>query len=104
MTDALTLLRNIGSSHERMAQLADKLDWQGVNAEWANAHPMLLELGKISLEKLPPQERTEAAQLIRKLLALEEQVSARATPWLDQARPLLESFRKYPLNRPEDTV
>ncbi len=104
MTDTLTLLRNIGRSHERMAQLAEKLDWQGVNAEWANASPMLLELKKTPLEKLPSQERTEAARLIRKLLALEEQVSARAAPWLDQARPLLESFRKYPLIRPGDKV
>lgn len=97
MTGALTLLEDIGKSHERMVELADQLDWNGVVDEWKSAYPKIVELKTMSLGQLSGRERAEAARQIAKLLEFEEQISEKITPWLDQARPLLEAFRKYPL-------
>jgi len=93
----LALLKDIGDSHERMAKLSSELDWDGVVGEWKNSYPKILELKKIPLNKLTGAERTEASRLIARLIAFEEQVSGQVSPWMDQVRPLLETFRKYPI-------
>jgi len=97
MTGALTLLKDIGKSHERMVDLAGKLDWNGVAKEWSEMTPKLMALKKLPLAQLSARERMEASEQLAKLIAFEEQISARITPWMEQVRPLLESFRKYPL-------
>jgi len=97
MTPALTLLKDISESHERMARLSSELDWDGVVGEWRGSYPKILELKKIPLNKLTGAERAEASRLIAKLISFEEQVSGQVSPWMDQVRPLLETFRKYPL-------
>lgn len=100
MTAALTLLDDIGKSHQRMAALADQLDWNGVIAEWTNAYPKIVELKQLPLDRLSGRERVEAAEQIATLLEFEQRISARITPWMDQVQPLLETFRKFPL-KPE---
>lgn len=97
MTGALTLLEDIGKSHERMVELADQLDWNGVVNEWKSTYPKIVELKTMSLGQLSGRERAEAARQIAKLLEFEERISGKITPWMDQVRPLLETFRKYPL-------
>ena len=92
----LTLLSDIGKTHERIVELANQLDWDGVNDEWKIALQKLLVLRTFPLDQLSGQEREEAIQHIRKLLELEERISGKITPWLEQVRPLLESFDKYP--------
>jgi Flagellar protein FliT. len=94
---ALTLLNDIGKSHERMVRLAGQSDWDGVSGEWNVALRMLLELRQFSPDQLSGHERAEAAQQIEKLLELEAQLSGQISPWLEQVRPLLESLDKYPL-------
>lgn len=98
MTGALTLLKDIGKSHERMVHLTGQLDWSGVIKEWGEMSPKLVELKRLPLNQLSARERLEASEQLAKLIALEEQISARITPWMEQVQPLLETFRKYPLN------
>ncbi len=81
-----------------MVLLAGQLDWNGVTREWDDLSPKLVELKKLRLTQLSENERAEASELLAELITLEKQVSARITPWIEQVRPLLESFRKYPLN------
>lgn len=97
MTTPVTLLKDIGESHERMVELSSELDWDGLVGEWRSSYPKILELKKTPLNRLTGAERAEASRLIAKLIALEEQVSGRISPWMDQVRPLLETFRKYPI-------
>lgn len=98
MALALNLLKDIRKGHERMVLLAGQLDWNGVTREWDDLSPKLVELKKLRLTQLSENERAEASELLAELITLEKQVSARITPWIEQVRPLLESFRKYPLN------
>jgi hypothetical protein len=97
MSAALTLLGHIGESHRRMAALAEALDWDGVVGEWQRIYPEIVELRQIPLDRLAGRERTEAAERIAELLEFEKRISARITPWMEQVQPLLETFRKYPL-------
>jgi hypothetical protein len=94
---ALSLLDHIGESHQRMAALADVLDWDGLDAEWRSIHPKIVELQRIPLDQLTGKERTQAAKQIAGLLEFEKRISARVSPWMEQAQPLLEVFRKFPL-------
>ncbi|MDR1708696.1 MAG: hypothetical protein LBS70_03160 [Candidatus Accumulibacter sp.] len=100
MEDALALLDRIGESHRRMAAMADKLDWDNLAAEWQAIQPALAELRDLAIERRPPAERAEAAKRATELLALQKHITDRVAPWLDQARPLIEVFRKYPIKRP----
>ena len=98
MSSALILLKDIRVRHERMVRLAGQLDWNGVTKEWDDLLPKFVELKKLHLGQLSKNERAEASELLAELIGLEKQVTARITPWIEQVRPLLESFRKYPLN------
>jgi hypothetical protein len=101
MDAALALLEHIGESHRRMAALADALDWDGLSAEWRGIQPHIVELSELPLDRLDDRERTRAVSLMTELIEFEKRISARITPWMEQVRPLLEIFRKYPL-RGED--
>ncbi len=93
----LTLLEDIGRSHERIARLSGQLDWDGVNSEWQLTYRKLLELKSFSLDELPDSEKTKVAQQIERVLELEQQISEQIAPWLEQVRPLLESFSEHPI-------
>jgi hypothetical protein len=97
MDAALSLIERIGESHRRMVALADALDWDGLVTEWRGILPRFIELRKLPLERLSVRERAQATKLIAELIEFEARISARITPWMEQARPLLETFRKYPL-------
>jgi hypothetical protein len=99
MNAALSLLDRIGESHRRMAALADALDWDGIVAEWQGIHPQIVELRRMALDRLTDREREQAARQIAELLEFEKRISARITPWMEQARPLVETFRKYPVQK-----
>ena len=92
----LTLLSDIDKSHAKIVGLATQLDWDAVNDEWMISLQKLLELEKFPIDQLPAQERAKAIQDIKKLLEQEEQISGMISPWLEQVRPLLESFDKHP--------
>jgi hypothetical protein len=97
MSDATPLLDRIGEGYRKMAVLAEALDWDDLIAEWQGIHPEIVKLQKIPLDRLTGKERAQAAKQITELLELGERISARIVPWMEQTRPLLEVFRKYPL-------
>jgi len=96
---ALDCLRQLATQHENMARMADLLDWDGLTREWQDASNRFATLQKISLTGLSANERTQARELIEKLLTLQERISGQARPWMDQVRPLLDSFERHPLAR-----
>lgn len=100
MNATLTLLEDISKSHQRMVQLADQLDWDGVVKEWREVYPRIAELKRIPLGRLSGPERAEAARQLATLIEFEKRIAERITPWMDQVQPLLEAFRKYPI-KPE---
>ncbi|MDR0440383.1 MAG: hypothetical protein LBI59_05280 [Candidatus Accumulibacter sp.] len=98
MNAVLTLLDHIGEGYRRMVALANTLDWDGLAEEWQRIHPEIVELRRMTLlDHLNGQERTQAARQVAELLGFEERITARITPWMEQVRPLLAVFRKYPL-------
>ncbi|MDR0440372.1 MAG: hypothetical protein LBI59_05225 [Candidatus Accumulibacter sp.] len=98
MSATLTLLDHIGESYRRMVTQADALDWDGLAEEWQRIHPKIVQLQRMTLfDHLGGQERTQAARQVAELLGFEERIKARITPWMEQVRPLLEVFRKYPI-------
>jgi hypothetical protein len=97
MASALHLLRMAEEHHRRMVSLAEQLDWDGVNREWEGIYPALLELQKMSLNELPASEGGEVRHLIEGLLDCQKQLSSKIIPWMEQVRPLLQSFKEYPL-------
>ena len=97
MNDATSLLDRIGEGYRKMAALADALDWDTLTAEWQGIHPDIVKLQHTPLDRLTGKERAQAAKQITELLELEQRISARIVPWMEQTRPLLEVFRKYPL-------
>jgi hypothetical protein len=97
MTVALALLRELHSDHENMAQMASVLDWDGIGKAWEGVEVKLASLKKIPLIELKGNERQEARDLIEKVLRLQKLISDQAKPWMDQVRPLLESFDRFPL-------
>jgi hypothetical protein len=98
MNTALALLDRIGEGHRRMAALADVLDWDSVAGEWQGIYPNIVELRRIALDRLTDRERVQAAKQITELLEFEKRIAARITPWMEQAQPLLDVFRKHPFN------
>jgi hypothetical protein len=95
------LLERLGEAHRRMAIMAEALDWDGLVGEWQGLAPQIAELRRISLDRLTGETRARAVRQIAELVELEERISARIAPWMDQARPLLEVFRKYPIRNEE---
>ena len=49
------------------------------------------------LQKLKLDQSSEAQQLAANLLKLQKFISEQVRPWMEQVRPLLESFERYPL-------
>lgn len=98
MTATLQLLQALEAHHAHMVLLAEKLDWEAVNQEWGEIHPQLVELKDISFTSLTASERSIAFRLIEKLIRQEECITERIVPWMEQVRPLLESFKNFPLN------
>jgi hypothetical protein len=80
-----------------MAQMANALDWDGVGSAWEGAEVRLALLRKIPLTELKGNERLEARHLIGNVLRLQNLISEQAKPWMDEVRPLLESFDRFPL-------
>jgi hypothetical protein len=80
-----------------MSGMSDTLDWEGLEKTWQAAEPCFLALAKTSLTSLSLGERSEARQLIENLLNLQKHISGQTLPWMDQVRPLLDSFERYPL-------
>ena len=97
MSAPVLLLRELNECHENMARMADVLDWDSIGLLWQGAETSFAALMKIPLAELTGNERIEARQLIENLLKLQKLVSEQAKPWMDQVRPLLESFDRYPL-------
>ena len=102
MDAALALLDRIGEAYRRMDAMAEALDWDGIIGEWQGIHPLIAELRQIPLNRLTGKPRDEAARRITELIKLQERITARVTPWMDQVRPLLEVFRKYPISASDD--
>jgi hypothetical protein len=102
MTSALILLRQLNAHHETMSRMSDTLDWDGLEKTWQAAESSFSALLKTPLSDLPPSERTEARQLLENLLSLQKHISGQTLPWMDQVRPLLDSFERYPLTSDTD--
>ena len=99
MNKAIELLQELCVLHEHMFQLAEKLEWSKISQPWFLAETKLDELRKISLVDLSESDRHQATELIETLLTLQNKISERAVPWMEQVRPLLDSFDKHPLKR-----
>jgi hypothetical protein len=97
MTSALIHLRQLNAYHETMSRMSDALDWDGLEKTWHAAESSFSALVKTPVASLSVSERTEARQLIEKLLSLQKHISGKTIPWMDQVRPLLDSFERYPL-------
>jgi hypothetical protein len=102
MEAALALLDRVAEAHRRMDAMAEALDWDGIIGEWQDVYPRIAELRQLPLDRLTNESRAQAARRIAELIELQERISARITPWMEQARPLLEVFRKYPISAPDD--
>ena len=97
MTTQLQLLRDIKASHERLVNLADELDWDGLSKEWQDTEPQFSTLTKSPLSGLNTQDKAEASALIKAILQMQEQISGRVKPWMEHVHPLLESFARHPI-------
>ncbi len=101
MSTSLVLLRELDKRHATMLRLAEALDWDNLDKEWQAA-----EIDFSALMKQPPlsaiasSERAEIQQLVDKVLAQQKLISERVLPWMEQVRPMLDSFDRYPL-KPE---
>ncbi|SDI04091.1 hypothetical protein [Propionivibrio dicarboxylicus] len=101
MTTARALLEELETSHERMASLADQLDWDGVTQMWPDTARKFADLKRITLPALPQAERDAAFQSLHRVLTLQNRMLDRILPWMEQARPLLQSFKTHPLPAPD---
>ncbi|MDR2452405.1 MAG: hypothetical protein LBE85_11715 [Candidatus Accumulibacter sp.] len=102
MEAALVLLDRVAEAHHRMDAMAEALDWDGIIGEWQEVYPRIVELRQLPLDRLGEVPRARAARRIAELIELQERISARITPWMEQAQPLLEVFRKYPVSASGD--
>ncbi|MDR2506777.1 MAG: hypothetical protein LBD67_02105 [Candidatus Accumulibacter sp.] len=98
MSNALSLLRELKHIHDEMAQRTARSGWQDAGALWETAEARFAALKEIPLAGLSGSERIEARQLIETLLNQQKTLSAQARTWMDQARPLLESFDRHPVS------
>ena len=80
-----------------MALRAEKLEWDKITEEWATTETLFTKLQTFSLANLPPAERDEAEALIKKILAIQAAVTARAKPWMKDVKSMLESFDRNSL-------
>lgn len=101
MSISLTLLRELDKRHATMVRLAETLDWDSLDKEWQAAENDFAALMKQPpLSAIPSSERPEIQQLVDNLLAQQKLISERVHPWMEQVRPMLDSFDRYPL-KPE---
>ena len=98
MEAVLALLDQISEAYRRMDAMAEASDWDGLVIEWQNLYPKILELRQIPLSSLMGETRAQVARQIAELVEFQERISARILPWMDRVQPLLEVFRKYPVN------
>jgi hypothetical protein len=101
MPTSLALLRELDQRHKTMVRLANDLDWDGLDREWQAAESHFAEL----MKKPPPADLTgndyaEAQQLMGSLLAQQKLITEKVRPWMEQVRPMLDRFDRYPL-KPE---
>jgi hypothetical protein len=101
MPTSLTLLRELATRHETMVSLANALDWDALDREWhaAESHFAVL-MKRPPLAELTGSDYAEAQQLIGRLLAQQKLITEKVRPWMEQVRPMLDSFDRYPL-KPE---
>ena len=101
MPTPLTLLRDLDKRHKAMVDLANDLDWDGLDREWhaAEIHFAAL-MKKPPLAELTGSDYVEAQKLIGSLLAQQKLITDKVRPWMEQVRPMLDSFDRYPL-KPE---
>lgn len=92
-----TLLSELEQNHEQMAVLADRLDWAQFIALWQQALPRFDELKSFRFDALPGKEHQQAYDSLHHLLTCQNQVIGRIVPWMEQTRPLLQSFRDRPM-------
>jgi hypothetical protein len=95
MSPSLTLLSALRDRHDQLSKQADELDWDGLAAGWQEVEIMFTALAKIPLSDIPLTEKTEARQYIEELLATQKKLSACILPWMEQVRPLLDSFSRF---------
>lgn len=91
------LLSELEQNHEQMAVLAERLDWDQFIPLWQRALPRFDELRSYRLEALPGKERQQAYDCLHHLLTCQNQVIGHIVPWMEQIRPLLQSFRGHPM-------
>ena len=97
MGRAIELLNAIRAGHERMVAATVRLDWAMLDDEWQAMSGQFLELERMLPDRLAQNERGEARHLIEQILTLQGSVSTHAEPWMEQVKPLLEVFAKYPV-------
>ncbi len=98
MSATLTLLRDLDKLYRAMVKSAEALDWDELERSWTSAESNFARLKQSPLAtSLEFSERREARELIESLLARQQQINDRVRPWMDQVRPLLDSFDRFPL-------
>lgn len=99
MPPPLALLRELDAQHGIMVGMANALDWDGLNQTWQATEINIATLTKLKLlSALAPNEIPEARKLLGNLLAQQKFISERVKPWMEQVRPLLDSFNRFPLD------
>ena len=96
MSRAITLLEELCAIHQQMAKDAEQLDWDKIHQGEGAIEKNLAELKTIELAGLPEEEREKIIRLIEETLALQNKISGRVLPWMEQVKPLLDSFYKKP--------
>ncbi|MEI7611296.1 MAG: flagellar protein FliT [Betaproteobacteria bacterium] len=101
MPTSLSLLRDLHKRHETMVNLANELDWDGLDREWHAAERHFATLMSMPpLAELTGSDYVEAQKLIARLLAQQKLITEKVRPWMEQVRPMLDSFDRYP-QKPE---
>ncbi len=97
LLNAVTKLSSLQVLHEKMWQCAQNLEWDALNAHWQEAEPILATLESADFTKLPAKEAAQAALHIGKILELQREISTRSSEWMEDARPLIGIFTRFPL-------
>lgn len=90
----LETLRRLHACHLRMVESAGNLDWDRTTTLWSEAKPLYLELRNSPLAALAGSERDEGMRLVEAILSMHNEVEGRVLPWMEQVKPLLDSFSK----------
>ncbi|MBI2307784.1 MAG: hypothetical protein HYU78_10845 [Rhodocyclales bacterium] len=104
MTAMLATLRQLKECHQRLAAQTEVLNWEGVLSEWQNADKLFADLRSETVESLPAEQKEEARILMEEVLATEQAMVARIKPWMEQVRPMLESFAHNRISLPKDSA